>query len=391
MDYVPGPKGPFSEGTEPKHSRIRKTRNVITYGDTPEFRHFLSLGGYIPPQPYEVYHETAEMPRGYPYMVQTYLPNGNSSHYFGPASNGWGVAVYAEPTPTQSNDQLDKLAMRTLTKLKQQSVNLGQVLAERKQTAKLIVDSALKIVSALGFIRRGSFVKAAKRLGCSLKKNHGLNTRKGVASNWLALQYGWQPLLSDIYGSAQALARLDQPAYLKPTRVTSRSALILENGGDPYYLVTGCRGMWKGISLVEYRYVIDYTVDESTLHRLTSVGLTNPLMVAWELMPWSFVVDWALPIGNWVNTFDSTLGLKFVGGHWIQYTTADLELFTGADRTLGQMRYQWESGYYQARLKRYKRGVLTNFPEPVFPSVKDPVSGYHVANALSLLTQAFRR
>lgn len=41
------------------------------------------------------------------------------------------------------------------------------------------------------------------------------------------------------------------------------------------------------------------------------VGLTNPLSVAWELIPFSFVVDWFLPIGKYLDALDVPLLYTF--------------------------------------------------------------------------------
>jgi hypothetical protein len=63
----------------------------------------------------------------------------------------------------------------------------------------------------------------------------------------------------------------------------------------------------------EVREVLSYTVKTSARLRFQSelsrsfqkLGLTNLAGLAWELLPWSFVADWALPIGNWINSIEN--------------------------------------------------------------------------------------
>lgn len=45
-------------------------------------------------------------------------------------------------------------------------------------------------------------------------------------------------------------------------------------------------------------------------------GLLNPLSVAWELMPLSFVADWFLPIGSYLSGFDANLRFDVTSGYF---------------------------------------------------------------------------
>jgi hypothetical protein len=38
------------------------------------------------------------------------------------------------------------------------------------------------------------------------------------------------------------------------------------------------------------------------------MGFINPAAVAWELVPFSFLVDWFLPVGDFLNSFTDLLG-----------------------------------------------------------------------------------
>jgi hypothetical protein len=40
------------------------------------------------------------------------------------------------------------------------------------------------------------------------------------------------------------------------------------------------------------------------------MGLANPASIAWEFMPWSFAVDWAIPIGSWIEAQSFALRAK---------------------------------------------------------------------------------
>ena len=47
------------------------------------------------------------------------------------------------------------------------------------------------------------------------------------------------------------------------------------------------------------------------------LGLLNPISVAWELVPFSFLIDWFVPVGNYLDSFTDFVGLEMSE----QYTT----------------------------------------------------------------------
>jgi hypothetical protein len=52
------------------------------------------------------------------------------------------------------------------------------------------------------------------------------------------------------------------------------------------------------------------------LNTLGKLGLTNPLSAAWNLATLSFVVDWFIPIGDYLDALDVPMRFQHVGGSW---------------------------------------------------------------------------
>jgi hypothetical protein len=121
----------------------------------------------------------------------------------------------------------------------------------------------------------------------------------------------------------------------------------------------------------------------------TSLGLTNPALVAWELVPFSFVVDWALPIGDWLSSLDAMLGYDS-NNTWSSISTLQRRYW----RTVG---INGKSGIYTntneysdyCERTRLRRTAAASVPLPILPSLKDPRSLGHMANGLSLLATVF--
>lgn len=285
---------------------------------------------------------------------------------------------------------------KLLLKIKDQSVNLAQAFAERGQTTNLFASTARRLATAAFMLRKGNWVEASRHLGYDLTRgqrrrlaNNALlwskDQRKLLANSWLELQYGWRPLIDDVFGSVEAIAKaniegglvLSKSARVSPDpRTYSRQNIKKVN---PF--IYGITEYVDGVRTVsaKTRTKVWFRSRSNTLvSTLADVGITNPAVLVWELLPYSFVVDWCLPVGNWLNTFDATAGHEFLAG----YTATEYQY---RDTITGRHGYRVESS------QSYTRTALTGFPRAPIPSFKNPIGPEHVANAMALLQLAFLR
>lgn len=303
-----------------------------------------------------------------------------------------------EVRASELNSLKKSLSQALLGRVKNQKVNLAQAFAERKQTADLIVGSLAALGKAYSRARRGDIVGAAKALGVSPPKgatikeafnrsNRKQSVQRHISSRWLELQYGWKPLLSDIFGAAEAYhaARNRKP---ERERVKSKGAV----SSDSYSLSKS--GDWQIFSsstvTTEVTMVAYFSIDNTASKTMSELGMTNPLTIAWELTPWSFVVDWFLPIGNYISSLDATLGCTFAGGYVGTWTKGRRTI----TKTQGSspdyvVRYGYETSSME--MKSYTRSAMAAFPKPQIPDFKDPFSKTHFANAVALFTTNMRR
>jgi len=59
---------------------------------------------------------------------------------------------------------------------------------------------------------------------------------------------------------------------------------------------------------------LEVEASNTTLMRLEQFGLANPAALAWELIPFSFVADWFVGVGDYLNAQTALLGLTVVDG-----------------------------------------------------------------------------
>jgi hypothetical protein len=322
------------------------------------------------------------------YMLSTHNP-----------SDGGPVLA---PSGSDQSRLLSQINAKLLDKLKDQRVNLAQVYAERKLTADLIADAAISIAKCFSYLKKGNFVAAARSLGvqASRRKTARFNrvlksqgVRKASADGFLSLQYGWRPLLQDIYGSAEFLAK-KQGREIR-SRVSAKSTwkdnVNTVVKASPYYYDV----YTKADARFEYSAHCLFSTSGAELSTAKEAGLTNPAALAWELTPFSFVVDWFLPVGNFLSSLDATLGLHFESGSYTTFHECRSSVRLSAYQLLG-VSHVYGRSRYTVRISSTRnyvenfRTVMLSFPSNEIPSFKNPFSFEHAANAIALLQQVFK-
>ena len=79
---------------------------------------------------------------------------------------------------------------------------------------------------------------------------------------------------------------------------------------------------------------------------LSQLGLTDPLGIAWELTRLSFVADWFVPIGAWLQARSADTGWTFVQG-------CSSALCRLNKRRLGPLAHSWMNGPYSCQVTLY--------------------------------------
>lgn len=305
----------------------------------------------------------------------------------------WGGVYTSVPLNLwSSNDDL-ALFGKLREKVAGSDFNAGVFLGEGHQALKMIATNATKIYKALSAVRKGRVADAAHILtGSKFESNRNYFKsgfdRKTIANNWLELQYGWLPLLSDVKGGAEFLAHhLSVPLTYKTVvrrEVKNDNATILT--GSPtaaYFPMAKALSRGQVIAFLKEKDVIGLS------------GLTDPLSVAWELLPYSFVVDWFIPIGNYLQARGLAQALT---GTFVTTKTNRSEVGGYKGKTLsnapaaGSSIVSIKNAKYSYIAITVNRTVSSTLSVPL-PSVKPlskVASWRHAANAVALLTQLKR-
>lgn len=320
--------------------------------------------------------------------IWKWMPYYYSGHIYGQVS-----AYSSAPFASSSSDDSDTKARNAvLDRVRGSSASLGMAFVERKQTVGMIAKNVNRIATAALAIRRGNLKHAAELFG--LQKVSGRNLRnsippspKNLSNHWLEYSYGWRPLLNDIYDSCELLA--DTYYRQKPTVVTATGKHKFKKVG---YLVSEGSlhtETCDTTSESSTRYLLRFVESNAFLRVAEKTGLSNPALLVWEAIPYSFVIDWILPVGSYLQNLNATAGLSFHSG------TVSTRVITNHVTTLNPKVQGNDqvlvSGGRIVRSELKSRQVLSSFPSPVLAPDFSALGVNRVISALALLTQAFRR
>lgn len=146
------------------------------------------------------------------------------------------------------------------------------------------------------------------------KPRNGITVRsyakKTAENRWLEFRYGWTPLIMEVQGAIKAL----DPTRIVPLRGTSRGfqndvKLKTLNTSRDYASVGLINWVTTRRETASARAYCLYTADLQ-YQRARDFGVTEVPLAIWELVPYSFVVDWFIPVGNWLEALTPKLGVK---------------------------------------------------------------------------------
>jgi len=318
-----------------------------------------------------------------PTTAEHYDISGNPAAYTGARADSFTFG----PTLSAKN--------KVLSKLEGLNTNLATFLGEGHATYQMLGTTALRLAQAARNIRKGDFSGAGHALGFEPSQRGMSRIRQAaktarnqselLGNTWLEYQYGWKPLLSDLYGSVEAFRQ----GVVPPGRIYHLTAQVSNETTQTFPPINASfndklksrkenRKLKRSSKAKAGVYVQVTSPMAATLQQL---GLLNPLSLAWELLPYSFVVDWFLPIGSYLGALSSSLGYTQVRS----WSSSELKNELTVDIYNGQLTsvlvmYSRSADYVSPTVKPLLR---------VLDGVSDSVQ--RSASAVALLQQAFLR
>jgi hypothetical protein len=242
-----------------------------------------------------------------PHLMEEKLYNASFNTQLWRGRRGTACTFPELPTPgyLDTTKALNQARRRFINKARdaQTSIMGEVVLGELMETLRMIRNPAKLFRTGLG-----SFVNDVRKYA----KKHGRKSAgKFAADSWLQNSFGWQPLLRDIDSAAKALAAMNaQRLGLVPVIAYGRNQALLyvqdqvSGNNAPQYYVN--KRAWQD-NLVILRGAVRVRThsDSPALMAAENFGfnLSSFIPSVWELIPYSFLVDYFTNIGDILNAW----------------------------------------------------------------------------------------
>jgi len=210
------------------------------------------------------------------------------------------------PDPWTDNHHLSLIA-NLRDKVVGGGFNLSVTIAEMGQTAQFIGDVARRINRLDKVWKRAVRKRYSRGPGSVKLLPSGLIINSGKRSirisapeiigtlrdDWLAYQYAVKPLLGDIRNACETLANINNRK--KTTRFSAHLREVVSAPGNS-------NDFWNGgtSTVTSGERIVAYISDGPNI-LLEASGILNPEVVLWEKIPFSFVADWFLPVGDFLK------------------------------------------------------------------------------------------
>jgi hypothetical protein len=334
-------------------------------------------------------------------------------------------------------DQAEYLASASLARrFNQVKTSLPMLFKERKKTADMILKNAGKIVHAVNALRKLQFGRAYASLGFTkddltpnLLRNvtykegkmefdfRKKRSKEGkrlyippenlISDLWLEISFGWKPLLEDIYKSASLIAdRYGDPQvrYMASSggTETEKTKVRMYPPEACYWLSIADAGI--AVKSTTCKYITVYSCSDEARSKLAETGISNPALIAWDVIPFSFIVDWFLPVNNYLKSLESYSGFTLEAVKRVRFTKYTLQARASQTRTVkygdkGTFERHSFTGSFEEDGIHYTRDSIAA-PVDVPLQLRDPFKSrdpkdplatnlFSVYTTMALLTQAF--
>jgi hypothetical protein len=330
---------------------------------TPNFRKIIARGGIVnnPMLSTTVYEERNDLT----YNRQKIYHRSNSDQWEGFVTSGsnWYSGFLDTMLP-------DAPALSTLETLKDLAVRQAHAKIELSQAMLLasLGEGRETIASMVAILKRATKIaRAIRRL--NIKALRRELSRKELADRYMEFRYALRPL---VYDAKQVVAALSGDELPDVGRQTFRGykedfGSTVENG-VLLYSDAGTRvyGRQEASTVFQVRAGVLTTIE--AISKLNVWGLDSIAESAWELMPYSFILDWFFDIGETLASWTPEMGVKKLAS-WVvtEVTTTQMVRVTSAENILPSGATVWSDFFTLSGYHSKVTTVKTRTPDPSLP------------------------
>lgn len=265
--------------------------------------------------------------RLYSYKWNVWDPNcvpGGEYHYYSNVLQDTGSSLSflgsnSYPTPSTLNDQAlkDSALAKAWARTEVTDIQSMVMVAESRKTVLSLISIFSRFIKVLKKIKRLDVKGLTDELSA-----------KELSDRYMELRYAIRPLMYDAKGVITALNRKasetskrltfraeDHDSDSDSTSSTVNSSLTNFFGAG-YGWSEETTTSWE--RSVEVRAGVLTALDQ--LNTLNIWGMTQPMESLWELVPFSFIVDWFFNVGDTISAWTPNYGLKALASWYVATT-----------------------------------------------------------------------
>lgn len=366
-------------------------------------RNKLDANGWRKPSPYQAVYTSAAAgdiyakinePFNQRYIIEQGKPSANTN--YPNYSIDENYLNWFFPT----HHDIDKTTVKARNNVADRVASFGESIVELTKTLSSLKDLASRVDKFIAAALARDYNTVADSLGIPrrVRKHRRAVMRYNklgiptVSNAFLCWNFGLSPIVSDMVALAIAMGQG------KPLRIVGKALTSYETGEQAHTTTQRGAVAYSGLGYTanfrETRrsgtYVrLDYEVNIEELRQLSSYGLLDAPATLWAVVPYSFLVDFVLPVSEVLRSLTATHGLTFRGGSATRFITIDRRYsHTSVDKG---SRFEYFEDFRLSvpdlRGVKMVRSVFSSEPNPITLWVKDPFGAFEAATVFSLLGQ----
>lgn len=245
-------------------------------------------------------------------------------------------------------------------------------------------------------VKKRKVRRAVRRLELLDKQEAFNRTGTLVSSAWLQFHFGLSPIVSDMMS---AMIFLSDEEVHKRLRVKGSARLLTDTNSSGIFPKSNAYGMPSASFSYDTKITsgvytsLWFTINSEQLRKLAVFGAADIPAAAWAVVPWSFMLDWVLPVSEILKSLTATVGATFKGGSSTSFVKIskrayNVQVESGSTNITG---LTGDGSVEPVHGTLMKRVAYTSEPNPVAFYLKDPFDAWKATTTLALLVTQFSK
>lgn len=344
---------------------------------------------------YEMLSMSATPARYDKYVVNSPADGGTQVKYVGLPTLTMAARVAASHDTSMRNAAIAALN----SAIRKGQWNSGVFLGELRETSRLFVDTVLSLARFLGSIRKFRRIRTYTReRGRTRRKTQTVykaswrgveKTASSLGGLWLLYRYGILPAIADLRDSFQLLRKhlnaFDGRTSVKSPPRTARSTVLRRLNPGTVITEMSTRTWFKAWFTPPSSY------SQLLAHFADQLGLQSKAQIAWELTTLSFVVDWFVDIGGYLEALNQPAGFTILTVEENHFTRISQTIDpNGTYTTASKSTVSSSGGRSTEDVVKWSRYTVP-YPVPRRPGFSPDLNPKRITDALALLVGNYRR